>query len=95
MGVLTNQLRLDRAADVASQTVADEAILINLKTGVYYSLNPVGAAFWAALDGRRTVAEHARAIAAEYGVDESVVQGDLLELAGDLLRERLVGIVGD
>jgi hypothetical protein len=88
-------MRLNRAADVASQSVADEVILINLKTGVYYSLNPVGTAFWAALDGRHTIAEHAHTIADDYGVAADVVEGDLLELAGNLLREQLAGIVGD
>lgn len=72
------------------QSVGDEAILINLVSGSYYSLNDTGTMFWELLDGQRTIADCARLIAAEYEVEAKVVEADLLELATDFKQEGLI-----
>lgn len=69
--------------------VAEEAILIHLQTGVYYSLNDVGTAFWNLLDGIRSIDACAQTIAAEYSAPADLVLADLLELAADLTKEGL------
>jgi hypothetical protein len=76
--------------NAAHQTVGEEAILINLNTGSYYSLNDTGTMFWELLDGQRTIADCARLIAGEYDVEASVVEADLLELAADFKQEGLI-----
>ncbi len=81
--------RLQRSPNATFQIVADEAILIHLQTGVYYSLNEVGTAFWNLLDGQRTLDDCAAQIAAEYNAPREVVLGDLSELADELAREGL------
>jgi hypothetical protein len=80
---------LRHSANATYQVVADEAILIHLQTGSYYSLNDVGTRFWGLLDGERSIADCAAAIAAEYDAPAEVVLGDLLELAEDLRKEGL------
>lgn len=82
--------RLKRGAKAAFQVVAEEAILIHLDTGTYYSLNRVGTEFWERLDGAQTLAEHAAALAGQYNVDTAMVTDDLLELAEKLKAEDLV-----
>jgi hypothetical protein len=77
-------------SNAAHQTVGEEAILINLTTGSYYSLNDTGTMFWELLDGQRTIAECAQLIAAEYEVEAEVVEADLLELAADFKQEGLI-----
>ena len=84
--------RLRHSAEATYQTVAGEAILIHLKTGVYYSLNEVGTVFWELLDGARTVADCAARIAADYAAPPEVVTADLLEVGADLLREGLAEV---
>jgi hypothetical protein len=81
---------LQRSPNAAHQTVGEEAILINLNSGVYYSLNDTGTMFWELIDGQRTVADCAAEIAREYDVEAEVVAADLLELAEDFEREGLV-----
>lgn len=81
--------RLQRSPNATFQIVADEAILIHLQTGVYYSLNEVGTAFWNLLDGQRTLDDCAAQIAAEYNAPREVVLGDLTELADELKAEGL------
>ena len=89
---ITPSSKLRRAADATYEVVAGEAIVIHLKTGAYYSLNEVGTAFWQMLDGARTVDDCAREIGAQ-AVDappHALIVSDLLELAQNLSRERLV-----
>ena len=81
---------LQHSPEAVYQTVGEEAVLINLNTGAYYSLNDTGTMFWELLDGRRTVAECARRIAADYDVEAELVEADLLELAIDLQGEGLI-----
>jgi hypothetical protein len=81
---------LQRSPNATFQIVADEAILIHLQTGVYYSLNEVGTAFWELLDGTRTLDDCASHIAAEYNAPPEVVKADLVELAGELAAEGLI-----
>ena len=82
--------RLQRSPNATFQVVADEAILIHLHTGVYYSLNEVGTVFWELLDGQRTLADCAAQIASEYNAPPEVILADLQELAGELAKEDLV-----
>ena len=81
--------RVKHSPNATFQIVADEAILIHLNTGVYYSLNDVGTSFWNMLDGQRTIGECADAIAAEYDAPRDVILSDLIELANDLASEDL------
>lgn len=76
--------------DAVHQPVGDEAILINLKSGAYYSLNDTGAMFWQLLNGQRTIADCARLIALDYEADLELIEADLLELAADLKKEGLL-----
>jgi len=57
---------LSRGEQVTYEVVADEAILIDMASGTYFSLNEVGTVFWEALDGRRTLAQIATRIAKAY-----------------------------
>jgi hypothetical protein len=79
-----------QSPDATHQTVGEEAILINLNTGTYYSLNDTGTMFWELLDGRRTIADCAQRIAQDYDVEPEVVQADLLELATHFKDEGLI-----
>ena len=83
------ETRLQRSPDATFQVVADEAILIHLQTGVYYSLNDVGTTFWNLLDGQRTIGDCADQIAAEYNAPRDEVLRDLIELADGLTAEGL------
>lgn len=80
----------ERSPNATHQTVDEEAIIIHLHTGVYYSLNDTGTMFWELIDGQRTIADCACLIAQEYQVETSVVEADLLELASEFKDEGLI-----
>lgn len=79
-----------RHPDATHETVEEEAIIINLNTGVYYTANDTATVFWELIDGRRTIADCAQLIANEYEVEAEVVEADLLELAAELKSEGLI-----
>ncbi len=81
---------LQRAENVTFEVVADEAILIDINTGTYFSLNEVGTEFWEMLDGQQTIEQHATAIASKYEVETSMVVVDLLELAEEMAKDKLI-----
>jgi hypothetical protein len=89
IGALT---RLQRSSDASYQVVAGEAIVIHLKTGVYYSLNEVGTAFWDLMDGKLTIGECAQRISELIVEDRpplEVIVDDLSEIGEKLVRENL------
>lgn len=89
---MDSHIRLRHSPNATFQIVANEAILIHLKTGVYYSLNEVGTSFWNLLDGQRTLAECASVLAQEYNAPADVIQNDLQDIANDLVREGLAEV---
>jgi hypothetical protein len=87
---MDSSTRLRRNTNTTFQVVADEAILIHLNTGAYFSLNKVGTEFWQMLDGAQTIGQHAEIIARKYEVDTATVAADLLELAEKMAADNLV-----
>ena len=81
---------LQRAESVSFEVVADEAILIDINTGTYFSLNEVGTEFWQMLDGEQTIEQHAQTIANKYEVETDMVVDDLLELASEMAKDDLI-----
>ena len=81
---------LQRAENVTFEVVADEAILIDINTGTYFSLNEVGTEFWEMLDGTQTIEQHATVIANKYEVETDMVVTDLLELAEEMAKDKLI-----
>jgi hypothetical protein len=81
---------LVNAPQVVHETIEGEAILINLVTGTYYSLDGVGAEVWGALT---TGAEEEALLAAareRYDADPVEVTSRVTELTRHLLDEGLL-----
>ncbi len=91
MNITANSV-FERSPSATHQAVAGEAIVIDLNTGSYYSLNETGTWLWENLDGRRNVRQLAQELAAVCGIPEQneTVQADLIELLCNLAREALV-----
>lgn len=75
---------------VSYEIVADEAILIQVNSGEYFSLSRIGVEFWNMLDGEKSVSQHAAVIAERYAIDAETVTSDLLELAGVMEEKTLL-----
>jgi hypothetical protein len=79
-------------ADQASVDLDDEAAILNLKTGVYFGLNEVGAWIWHLLQQPRTVAEVRAAMLVEFDVPPERCEADLQALLRDLAQHQLIEI---
>ena len=79
-------------SQIISRTVDDEALIIHLSSGSYYSLNAVGTRVWESIDGSRTAGEVAEIIHQEYDSDFATVETEVMSLLADLVQEGLVQV---
>ena len=79
----------------ASADLGAEAAVLNLKNGIYYGLNPVGARIWTLIQTPRTVREVRDTLIDEYDVDSDRCESDLVALLQQLVEHDLVDIVHD
>jgi len=70
--------------------VADEAVILHLKQGIYYGLNPVSASIWKLLQSPLSVRAIREAILEAYEVDEATCQRDLVVLLEELHSHGLI-----
>ena len=78
------------ADQVLWSRIDNEAILLNLNNGYYYTLNAVGCEVWNLLDGDQTVKEIATALCNIYDVTQEQLERDLLALLQGCLEEHLL-----
>lgn len=72
--------------------VEDEVVILEMKEGIYYGLNPVGAFIWNIIKEPKTVAEIRDAVLEEYDVEKEVCEKDLMELLRELLGKGLIEV---
>lgn len=75
---------------VAAEVIDGEAIIIDLATGVYYSMDGVGGSIWALIETESSFEEIVTAIVARYEVSRNQAETDVQEFVAELLREKLV-----
>ena len=79
-------------ADLLSSEFGEEFIILNLRDGIYYGLDHVGARIWNLVRQPTTVTAVRDALVSEYEVDPAQAQEDLLRLLGDLASKGLIEI---
>jgi hypothetical protein len=80
------------AKDQVSCDLAGEAAILNIKSGVYYGLDPVGARIWNLMQEPREVLEIQNTITGEYDVEPEQCSRDLIALLEKLLAEGLIEV---
>ena len=88
---MTLETLVQASPDQVSCELDGEAAILNLETGVYYGLDPVGAAVWKLLDQPRSVASICDVMLERFDVDSGRCARDVFELletlaAGGLIR---------
>jgi Coenzyme PQQ synthesis protein D (PqqD) len=78
--------------DQVSADLEDEAVVLHLKDGVYYGLNPLGARIWNLLAQPRAIFEIQDILLEEYDVEPQVLEEDLLRLLGELAERGLIEV---
>jgi hypothetical protein len=89
---LTLTARVTPTEGVVFQQLQEEAVLLNLDSGLYFGLDPIGTRIWNLLAGGQSLPQVVSTIMAEYEVDTEQCTADLLKLLGDLEAHGLVSI---
>jgi hypothetical protein len=78
--------------EVVFQSVGNEIILLNMKTGSYYSLNPVGSRIWNLLAEKKRPVDAFSSMSEEYDVEPEDLQRDILSLVRELRANGLLDV---
>jgi hypothetical protein len=81
--------------DQVSADLSGEAAILNLKSGIYFGLNAVGASIWKLIQEPRSVKEINDTLVQEYDVDPDQCEKDLLALLGELLSKELIEVTNE
>jgi hypothetical protein len=85
-----NRALSPNAAAVAGEVIDGEAIIIDLSTGVYYSMGGVGGRIWGLIEAGHSLEEIVAAIVAGHDVDAERARVEAEQLVAHLARENLV-----
>jgi hypothetical protein len=78
--------------DNVSCALGAEAAILNMGSGIYYGLDPVGAHIWGLLEQPHSVEDLRAAVVAEYEVEPERCEADLLALLEKLRAEGLIEV---
>ena len=92
MTTLSPESRIALSKDQASCDLAGETAVVNLKSGVYYGLDPTGARVWNLLREPVTIDELCSSLGRVYDVEPSRLESDIRAFIGDLAEQGLVDI---
>jgi hypothetical protein len=91
--MLRDESRISLTPEQVSAELDGEAVVLNLKDGVYFGLNPVGTRVWSLLkEGPKRVAELRQAILDEYDVGFQECDDDLRSLLTSLDEHGLIAV---
>ena len=76
--------------EVINETIDGESVMINLRTGNYYSLTGSGADVWAAIECTASAPEIVDHLCQRYGAPRDRVEADVQRLLAELRAEDLV-----
>ena len=70
--------------DVVSRELDGEAVILNLESGTYFGLDPVGTRIWSLLQKNGSLRETFETLQQEYEVAPNQLEQDLLRLVKEL-----------
>jgi hypothetical protein len=80
---------------VIHETLDGEVIVVNLDTGVYYSLAGVAAEIWAAVEAGASTTQTAADLHARYDAPHAEIEGAVARFVHELEHEQLISGDGD
>ena len=84
--------RVELSPSVIYRDVSGEIVLLNLQSGVYYGLDPVGSRMWRLLMEQRPLDDVCAVMLEEYDVSADVLRSDLSRLVEELSSKGLLTV---
>ena len=80
-----------KTADTVRETInQDGAVLLDIKQGLCFSMNPVGARIWEMLKAECTVDQIASALEREFQVPRAQIEADIDDFLAELKTRNLI-----
>jgi Coenzyme PQQ synthesis protein D (PqqD) len=89
---ITLASRISLGDDVVFRDLEGEMVLLDLRRGVYFSLDPLGTRIWHLLDEGRSLDEVVGSIVEEYDTTRQRFAADLLVFLASLREQGLVDV---
>lgn len=86
---------IQRNDDLVSCDLDGETMLMSVKTGKYYGIDPMGSRIWALLETTRSVFEICTVLLAEFDVERQLCERDSLAFLNKLSQENLIKVVDE
>jgi hypothetical protein len=87
---MTAETKMVIPAQVMSRQVGDETVILDLGSGMYFGLDPVGARIWQLLSDGRQLDAVVSTLLSEYDVEEDQLRQDVNSLVSELLSRGLI-----
>jgi hypothetical protein len=87
--------RLRVGAGVHARRFGDEVVLVDVRQGVYFSLNEVGSIVWQALESGASLDQVVSGVITAFAVDEATARADVIKLTDELVAAGLLERLGD
>ena len=90
--IISPSTRIQLRKSQSSSVLGTETIVLNYDLGNYYELNEMGSFIWSLLQANEvsTVMEIKERMLAEFDVEESVCQEELMSFLENLFHEKLI-----
>jgi hypothetical protein len=76
--------------EVIHQTIDDEVVIVNLGSGIYYSLDKIGAVIWNYVEKNESIGEMINNIYSNYDCTIQELRDTVSELLSSLVDEKLI-----
>lgn len=77
---------------VMARVVGNETVILDLQSGVYFGLDPVGTDVWQLLSEGMSLADICVALVDKYEVTQAQLEADVARLAGEMLSRGLIAV---
>ena len=89
---MERETKLVIPAQVMSRQVGDETVILDLGSGMYFGLDPVGARIWQLLSEGQSLDAVVTSLLGEYEVPEDQLRQDVDALVGELVSRGLIEV---
>lgn len=90
---LNLESRLEAAQSVVTRGVGDDTMLLDLESGTYFGLDPIGSEIWQAIESNQSLGEACDRLEALYEVTREQLERDVIALAVELVEKGLASPV--
>lgn len=89
---ITDDSRLARAEAAIASEVEGEAVILDIESGYFFRLNPIGSRIWWALETETSLPGVCARLQETFAVSPQTCRADVLEFLGELKERGLISV---